>query len=136
MIFVTRRVHFNAAHKMVNPKWSLEQNQAVFGPCANENWHGHNYELEVTLAGEADPDTGYVYDLGKLRDVIDQHVLRKVDHKNLNLDVDFMQGIVPSSENFVVAIWQQLLPHIQAPNARLYSVKLFETPRNFVEYKG
>ena len=136
MIFVTRRVHFNAAHKMQNPKWSPEQNQAVFGPCANENWHGHNYELEVTMAGEPHPDTGYVYDLGKLRDVIDQHILRKVDHKNLNLDVDFMRDIIPSSENFTVAIWHQLLPHLQAPNARLYSVKLYETPRNFVEYKG
>ncbi|MDX2061503.1 MAG: 6-carboxytetrahydropterin synthase [Bacteroidia bacterium] len=134
MVFVTRQVHFNAAHKMVNPAWSAEQNQAVFGPCANENWHGHNYVLEVTLAGEPDPDTGYVFDLAKLKTILDERVLRHLDHKNLNLDVPFLQGIIPSSENLAIAIWQQLLPAV-AP-AQLYSVRLYETPRNFVEYRG
>ena len=134
MVFVTRQVHFNAAHKMVNPAWSAEQNQAVFGPCANENWHGHNYVLEVTLAGEPDPDTGYVFDLAKLKTILDERVLRHLDHKNLNLDVPFLQGIIPSSENLAIAIWQQLLPAL-AP-AQLYSVRLYETPRNFVEYRG
>lgn len=134
MVYVTRQVHFNAAHKMVNPAWSAEQNQAVFGPCANENWHGHNYVLEVTLAGEPNPDTGYVFDLAKLKSILDERVLRHLDHKNLNLDVPFLQGIIPSSENLAIAIWQQLLPAV-AP-AQLYSIRLYETPRNFVEYRG
>lgn len=134
MVYVTRRVHFNAAHRMANPAWTDEKNAQVFGPCANKNWHGHNYELEVTLAGNPDPETGYVYDLGKLNQLLEEHVLSKVDHKNLNLDVDFMQGIIPSSENFCMAIWREL-EHRVAP-ARLHSVILFETPRNFVEYKG
>jgi 6-pyruvoyltetrahydropterin/6-carboxytetrahydropterin synthase len=134
MVFVTRQVHFNAAHKMLNPAWTPEQNQAVFGPCANENWHGHNYVLEVTLSGEPGPDTGYVYDLGKLKTLIEDRVIRWVDHKNLNLDVPFLKGLIPSSENFAIAIWNQLVDHV-AP-ATLYSVRLYETPRNFVEYRG
>lgn len=138
LVFVTRRVHFNAAHKMTNPNWTAKQNQDVFGPCANENWHGHNYELEVTLAGEPHPDTGYVFDLGKLRDIIDEKILKLVDHKNLNLDVPFMRGIIPSSENFVVSIWNQLLPAIAAHNnkVKLHHIRLYETPRNYVEYAG
>lgn len=134
MVFVTRQVHFNAAHKMVNPAWSQEKNQEVFGPCANVNWHGHNYVLEITLAGEPDAETGYVYDLAKLSVLLEERVISKVDHKNLNLDVEFLQGIMPSSENFAVAIWNQIKDHV-AP-ATLYSVKLYETPRNFVEYRG
>lgn len=133
-LYITRKVHFNSAHKMMNPEWSKEKNEATFGKCANENWHGHNYVLEVTLAGEPDPETGYLIDLGVLKKVIEEHVLDKVDHKNLNLDVDFMKGIIPSSENFCVAIWNQLKPHI--PAGKLFSVKLFETERNFVEYRG
>jgi len=135
MVYVTRRVHFNAAHRMHNPAWTDARNAEVFGLCNNPNFHGHNYELEVTVAGKPDPDTGYVMDLGHLRKLIDLHVLNKVDHRNLNLDVDFMAGVLPSSENFAVAIWAQLAPHIQAP-ARLHSVRLYETPRNFVEYRG
>jgi len=135
MVFVTRLVHFNAAHRMHNPAWSDARNAEVFGLCNNPNWHGHNYELEVTVAGEPDPETGYVMDLGKLKQILDQHVLHKVDHKNLNLDVDFMQGIIPSSENFAIAIWNQIVNHIPAP-AQLYSVRLYETQRNFVEYRG
>lgn len=134
MVYVTRSVHFNAAHKMWNPAWSAEKNREVFGLCANENWHGHNYVLEVTLAGEPNPDTGYVYDLKELNALLEARVLQHVDHRNLNLDVPFMQGIIPSSENFAIAIWHQLKDHV-AP-ARLYSIKLFETPRNFVEYRG
>jgi 6-pyruvoyltetrahydropterin/6-carboxytetrahydropterin synthase len=135
MVFVTRLVHFNAAHRMHNPAWSDARNAEVFGLCNNPNWHGHNYELEVTVAGEPDPETGYVMDLGKLKQILDQHVLLKVDHKNLNLDVDFMQGIIPSSENFAIAIWNQIVNHIPPP-ARLHSVRLYETQRNFVEYRG
>lgn len=134
MVYLTRQVHFNAAHKMWNPAWSAEKNQAIFGPCANENWHGHNYVLEVTLAGEPDPETGYVYDLAKLKEIIEDRVLRHVDHRNLNLDVPFMQGIIPSSENFVRAIWHQLVG--QVVPATLYSLRLYETPRNFFDYRG
>lgn len=134
VVYVTRQLHFNAAHKMYNPDWSAERNAEVFGPCANENWHGHNYVLEVTLSGVPDPDTGYVIDLSELKRIVEQAVVRKVDHKNLNLDVPFMQGKLPSSENFVVAIWEQLVPAL-APRA-LHALKLFETPRNFVEYRG
>lgn len=134
MIFVTRRVHFNAAHRMHNPAWSDEKNREVFGLCNNPNWHGHNYELEVTVYGKPDPETGYTLDLTILNAILEEHVLRQVDHKNLNLDVPFMQGVIPSSENFAVAIWRQLEPALK-PH-RLYSVKLYETPRNFVEYRG
>jgi 6-pyruvoyltetrahydropterin/6-carboxytetrahydropterin synthase len=134
IVYVTRKVHFNAAHRMHNPKWSDNQNKSVFGLCNNPNWHGHNYELEVTVCGEPDPDTGYVVDLGKLKDIIEERVLQKMDHKNLNLDVDFLQGIIPSAENIATAIWHQLVDHI--PSGRLFAVKLYETPRNFVEVRG
>jgi 6-pyruvoyltetrahydropterin/6-carboxytetrahydropterin synthase len=136
LVYVTRKVHFNAAHKLWNPNWSAEKNQAVFGACSNENWHGHNYVLEVTVAGEPDPDTGYVIDLKHLRDILKQKVLSKVDHKNLNLDVDFMSGKLTSSEHFAVEIWNQIEPEISTGQRKLYSVKLFETERNFVEYRG
>lgn len=135
MVYVTRKVHFNAAHKMYNPAWGKEKNQNVFGPCSNENWHGHNYELEVTVCGNPHPDTGYVVDLRWLNQLIEEKVLSKVDHRNLNLDVDFMQGIIPSAENLAIAIWKELAPHILPP-AFLYSIRIFETPRNFVEYRG
>lgn len=134
MVFVTRRVHFNAAHRMHNPAWDDAKNAEVFGKCNNANWHGHNYELEVTVAGIPDPDTGYVLDMHRLRDLVEQLVLSKVDHRNLNLDVDFMQGILPSSENFAIQIWRQLEPALR-PH-RLHAVKLYETPRNYVEYRG
>jgi 6-pyruvoyltetrahydropterin/6-carboxytetrahydropterin synthase len=136
MIYVTRKVHFNAAHKLWNPVWSQEKNTEVFGACSNENWHGHNYVLEVTVAGNPDPDTGYVMDLKLLRDILEDKVLRKVDHKNLNLDVDFMKGVIASSENFAVRIWEQIEKDINNHHRKLYAVKLFETERNFVEYKG
>lgn len=135
-VYVTRKVHFNAAHKLWNPEWTREKNQAVFGACSNENWHGHNYVLEVTVAGTPDPDTGYVMDLKHLREILETKVISKVDHRNLNLDVDFMQNQRTSSENFAVAIWQQIEKEINTPHRKLYSVKLFETERNFVEYRG
>lgn len=134
VIYVTRKVHFNAAHKLYNPKWSKEKNQEVFGGCANENWHGHNYVLEVTISGTPDPETGYVVDLKILKEILEERVISKVDHKNLNLDVPFMEGILTSSENFAIAIWNQLEGHI--PSGKLFSVKLFETERNYVEYRG
>jgi 6-pyruvoyltetrahydropterin/6-carboxytetrahydropterin synthase len=130
---VTRRLHFSAAHRLNNPRLSEEENQRVFGLCNWPNWHGHNYELDVTVEGEPDPDTGYVVDLGRLRDVADE-VIRDLDHRNLNLDVAWLEGIIPSTENLVVALWGQLAPRI--PAGRLARLVLWETPRNFVEYEG
>lgn len=134
LVYVTRKAHFNAAHRLHNPEKSDAWNQRVFGKCNNPNWHGHNYLLEVTVAGEPDPDTGYVVDLGDLKQVIEERVISRCDHKNLNVDVDFMQGILPSTENFVVAIWQQLEGAL--PAGRLHCVRLSETERNIAEYRG
>jgi 6-pyruvoyltetrahydropterin/6-carboxytetrahydropterin synthase len=138
MIYVSRKEHFNAAHKLSNPDWTKEKNQQVFGPCANENWHGHNYDLIVTVKGNPDPDTGFVADLKKLSDLIKHEVTDRIDHKNLNLDVDFMKGKMASTENLAIEIWKILAPRIStiAADAMLHSVKLYETPRNYVEYFG
>jgi 6-pyruvoyltetrahydropterin/6-carboxytetrahydropterin synthase len=135
MVYLTRAEHFNAAHKLYNPSWSKEKNDEVFGKCANDNWHGHNYELFVTVKGEPDPDTGFLVDAKKLSTIINEHVVDKLDHRNLNLDVDFMQGKMCSSENLVIEIWSQLQPHLPA-NIQLHCVKLYETPRIYVEYFG
>ena len=138
MIYVSRKEHFNAAHKLYNPAWSHGKNVEVFGPCANENWHGHNFDLIITVKGNPDPDTGFVADLKKLSVLIRTEVIDKVDHKNLNLDVDFMRGKMASTENLAMEIWKILAPLIreQFLYATLHSVKLFETPRNYVEYFG
>ena len=138
MIYVTRKEHFNAAHRLYNPNWSDEQNEAVFGPCANRNYHGHNFELIVTVKGTPHPDTGFVIDLKTLGDLMKREVVDKVDHRNLNLDVDFMARKLASCENFVIEIWKILAPAIEqvAPHARLHYIKLIETPKNFVEYYG
>ncbi len=138
MIYVNRKEHFNAAHKLYNPKWSAEKNAEVFGPCANENWHGHNFELIVTVKGKPDPDTGFVVDLKKLSNVIRTEVTDKLDHKNLNVDVDFMQGKMASCEILIMEIWRILKPEVQklSPQASLHAIRLYETPRNFVEYFG
>lgn len=135
MVYLTRVEHFNAAHKLFNPKWSKEQNEAVFGKCANENWHGHNYELLVTIKGKPNPDTGFLYDVKQLSRLIQEYILDKLDHKNLNLDVDFMRDKLCSTENLAIAIWQQLQPHLPK-EVQLHCVKLYETPRIFVEYFG
>lgn len=135
MVYLTRQEHFNAAHKLYNPNWSNEQNNAVFGVCANENWHGHNYDLYVTVKGNPDPETGFVYDVKKLSQLIKSQAVDKLDHKNLNLDVDFMAGKLCSTENLAIAIWEQLAPHL--PNSvELHCIKLYETPRIYVEYFG
>lgn len=138
MIYVTRKEHFNAAHRLYNPNWSEKKNQEVFGPCANINFHGHNFELIVTVKGKPDPETGFVIDLKVLGDIIKRNVIDKVDHKNLNLDVDFMQGKMASCEIFVMEIWNILAPIVskKAPNARMHYIKLIETPKNYVEYYG
>ncbi|MEI9955438.1 MAG: 6-carboxytetrahydropterin synthase [Ferruginibacter sp.] len=135
MVYITRIEHFNAAHKLFNPNWSREKNEEVFGKCANENWHGHNFELYVTLKGEPDPETGFVYDVKRLSIIVKEHVIDKLDHKNLNVDVDFMSGKICSIENLVIGIWNQLEPHLPAA-VKLHSLKLYETPRIFVEYFG
>ncbi|MEM6524782.1 MAG: 6-carboxytetrahydropterin synthase [Bacteroidota bacterium] len=138
MIYVSRHEHFNAAHKLYNPAWSKEKNEEVFGPCANENWHGHNFELIVTVKGEPEKETGFVVDLKKLSTLIRSEVIEVFDHKNLNLDVELMRGKMASTENLAIEIWKILertLPDISS-NAKLHSVKLYETPRNFVEYFG
>ena len=138
MIYVTRKEHFNAAHRLFNPGWSDEKNQEVFGPCANRNWHGHNFELIVTVKGTPNLDTGFVIDLKVLGELIKERVIDKVDHKNLNLDVDFMFGKMASCEIFVMEIWKILEPAISATarNSKLHYIKLIETPKNFVEYYG
>ncbi|WP_205503047.1 6-pyruvoyl trahydropterin synthase family protein [Rufibacter psychrotolerans] len=137
MVYVSRLEHFNAAHKLHNPNWSLAKNKEVFGPCANTNWHGHNYELIVTVKGKPDPETGFVIDLKKLSTLIREHIIKKVDHKNLNLDVAFMEGKLASTENLVMEFWNILQPQIpRISSAQLHSLKLYETPRNFVEYFG
>ncbi|TAH04510.1 MAG: 6-carboxytetrahydropterin synthase [Sphingobacteriales bacterium] len=135
MVYLTRLEHFNAAHKLYNPKWSAEKNEAVFGKCANENWHGHNYELFVTIKGEVDEDTGFLFDVKKLSELIKVHVIDQLDHKNLNMDVAFMKDQMCSTENLVKAIWQQLAPHLPAA-VKLHCLKLYETPRIYVEYFG
>lgn len=138
MIYVSRKEHFNAAHKLYNPNWSKEKNEEVFGPCANANWHGHNFEMIVTVKGAPDPETGFVVDLKELSSVIKKEIVDKVDHKNLNVDVDFMEGKMASCEIFVMEIWKILAPAIEkiAKSGKLYSIRLYETPRNYVEYFG
>ena len=135
-VYVTRRVHFCAAHRLHNPEESAEWNEATFGPCNNAQWHGHNYELEVTVAGEPDPRTGYLIDLKELKGILEETVLDPCDHKNLNEQVPFLQGIIPTAENLAKAFWAVLEPAIGTDQRRLASVKLFETPRNIAEYRG
>ncbi|MCM5527168.1 6-carboxytetrahydropterin synthase [Parasegetibacter sp. NRK P23] len=135
MVYLTRVEHFNAAHKLYNPRWSPEQNEAVFGKCANANWHGHNYELYVTFKGEPDPDTGFLYDVKKLSELIRIHVIEHLDHRNLNMDVPFMKDKMCSTENLAIAIWNQLEGQLPA-GVQLHCIKLYETPRIYVEYFG
>jgi 6-pyruvoyltetrahydropterin/6-carboxytetrahydropterin synthase len=134
MVYVTRREVFSASHRLYNEKFSDEKNQLLFGKCNNLNGHGHNYILEVVVAGEINPDTGYLIDLKVLKEIIIERVIKKVDHKNLNLDVDFLSGKIPTAENIAIGIWNQL--NGELPSGELYSVKLYETENNYVEYKG
>ena len=134
MVYITRRERFSAAHRLYKPELSDEENFKLYGLCSNPNWHGHNYVLEVVVKGKIDPGTGYLLDLSNLKKIVRKHVIEKVDHKNLNLETDFMKGIIPSSENIVIAIWKQLVDKI--PKGTLYSVKLYETENNYFEYKG
>lgn len=137
MVFVTRKSHFNAAHRLLNPDKSDEWNAETYGKCNYPNWHGHNYVIEVTVAGEVDLETGYLIDLGQLKKIINEYICDVCDHRNLNMDVPFLEGIIPTSENLVKAFFEQLKDPVEKACAHggvLYSVKLFETERNSAEY--
>jgi 6-pyruvoyltetrahydropterin/6-carboxytetrahydropterin synthase len=134
MVYVTRREVFSASHRLYNEKFSDEENERIFGKCNNPNGHGHNYTLEVVVRGDVNPDTGYVIDLKELKKIIRENVIKKVDHKNLNLDVDFLKDVIPSAENITIGIWNQLKSKIT--EGELHSVKLYETENNYIEYKG
>ena len=136
MLYITRKERFNAAHKLYREDWSEQQNQEIFGKCSNPNWHGHNYELFVTVKGEINPETGFVIDLKELKRIITINVTDVLDHKNINIDVEFMKGKMASTEVLAVTIFEVLKPHIDGQGAILHSVKLFETENNFVEYFG
>jgi len=137
VVYVTRKEHFTAAHRLHNPDKNPEWNQATFGPCNHPNWHGHNYVIEVTVAGQPDPETGYVVDLGKLKKVIQHRILSKCDHRNLNLDVDFLEGVIPSAENLAKNFFHELKDDVAAicKTGSLHCVKVFETERNIAEYR-
>jgi 6-pyruvoyltetrahydropterin/6-carboxytetrahydropterin synthase len=132
---ITRRVHFSAAHRLHRDEWSEAKNAEVFGDCSNPNWHGHNYEMDITVSGPVHAETGFVMDLKKLKALVEELVVADVDHRNLNLDVPWMEGVIPSTENFVVAIWNRLMGHMPR-GVGLERLVLWETPRNSVEYTG
>lgn len=134
MVYLTRKEHFNAAHRLYNPNWDDTKNEQVFGKCSNPNWHGHNYTLEITIKGEPDPETGFLFNTKELSAIVWREVLDKMDHKNLNIEVDFLKGVLPSTENVVKAIWNQLDPHLSG--CKLHRLRLHETEKNSAEYLG
>jgi 6-pyruvoyltetrahydropterin/6-carboxytetrahydropterin synthase len=134
MIYVTRKGHFSASHRLYNPAWTDEKNERVFGKCNNPNGHGHNYEVEVTVAGDPPAETGMVIDLKELADILDSEIIDRVDHKHLNHDVDFLNGVVPTAENIAIAFWKIL--ETKLPSGRLHSIRLYESANNSVEYRG
>ena len=136
MVYLTRRERFNAAHRLFREDFSDEKNLEVFGKCSNPNWHGHNYDLFVTVCGPVDTGTGLLINIKTLSEIVNKYIIEKIDHKNINLEVDFMKGKLASTENMAVAIWEQLITPLAQLNAKLYSVKLCETENNFVEYFG
>jgi 6-pyruvoyltetrahydropterin/6-carboxytetrahydropterin synthase len=136
LVYITRRERFNAAHKLWNEQWSEEKNMEIFGKCANQNWHGHNYDLYVTVKGQPDLDTGCVMDLKVLSKILKETVIDKLDHRNLNLDVPFLKGKMSSTENLAVAIWGEIKTKIESEGCQLHSVRLHETENNFAEYFG
>ena len=136
MIYLTRRERFNAAHQLYNPSWSDEKNLKVYGKCSNPNWHGHNYELFVTIKGEINEKLGYVADLKLLSKIIKKKVVNELDHRNINLEVSFMKGKMATTENLAIAIWDVLSPHIKKIGAELHKVRITETENNSIEYFG
>ena len=136
MVYITRKEHFNAAHRLFRPEYSDEENLRVFGKCSNPQWHGHNYTLYVTVKGEVNPETGFVVDLKKLSKVVNDKIIEKVDHRNINLEVDFMLGKLASTENLAIGIWNELAPEISSLGAALHCVRIEETENNIAEYYG
>lgn len=136
MVYITRRERFNAAHKLYREDWSAQENERVFGNCSNPNWHGHNYDLYVTVKGKINPETGFLIDLKLMKEIIVEHIIDKLDHKNVNLDVDFMKGKMASTEVIAIEIFHILQPHFAALNVILHGVRLHETENNYVEYFG
>lgn len=134
MVYVTRRTYFSASHRLYNPSFSEEKNNEIFDKCNNFHGHGHNYVVEVTVAGIPDPATGYVIDLKLLKAILDREIIDKVDHKHLNFDVDFLRDMIPTAENIAIAFWQILEPKI--PHGKLHTIRVFESDNNFVEYRG
>lgn len=133
-VYITRQVHFNAAHRLYNPTKSQEWNEKQYGLCTNPHWHGHNYILEVTISGQPDADTGYIIDLSELKRILHRAVVDKCDHRNLNEEVDFLKDVIPSTENLVIAFWHEIAPLL--PSGKLHCVRLYETPRNYAEFFG
>ena len=133
-VLITRQVHFNSAHRLYNATKSQKWNEDKYGLCTNPHWHGHNYVLEVTVRGQPDPETGYVLDLGQLKKILYAAVVDKCDHRNLNDEVEFLRGVIPSTENLVIAFWNEIEPRLTT--GKLHRVRLYETPRNFAEYYG
>jgi 6-pyruvoyltetrahydropterin/6-carboxytetrahydropterin synthase len=136
MIYITRRERFCSAHRMFRKEWSDEKNLQIFGKCSNPNWHGHNYVLWVTVKGEISPENGFVMNINILKQVILEKVIAKVDHKNINLDVDFMMGKIATTENLAIAVWNELKPSVEKHGATLHCVKIEETENNYIEYYG
>lgn len=136
MIYLTRRERFSAAHRMFRDDWSDDENYSVFGKCSNPNWHGHNYVLYVTIKGMTVPETGFVMNLTELKKIINEVVINRLDHKNINLEVDFMKGKIATTENLAIAIWNELEPHVKNRGAILHCVRIVETENNYVDYYG
>ena len=136
MVYITRRERFNAAHRLFREDWSDEKNLKVFGKCSNPHWHGHNYELFVTVKGEVNSETGFVINLKDLSHLLQNKIIDKIDHRNINIEVDFMKGIISSTENLAIAIWNEIEADIKTLEAELESIKIYETENNFVEYRG
>jgi len=136
MIYLTRRERFSAAHRMFRQDWPDDKNLKVFGKCSNPNWHGHNYVLFVTVKGEMSEETGFVMNITQLKEIIQERIINKIDHKNLNLEVDFMKGKIATTENIAIAIWDELEPYIEKAGAHLHCIKVEETENNFIEYYG
>lgn len=136
MIYITRKFHFSASHRVFNPDLSDEENYRIYGKCSNPNGHGHNYVMEVTVAGEIDPEIGFVMDLTELKNLVEKEIINKVDHRNLNIDVPFMKDVLPSTENIAVTFWQQIDSKINNSKRKLYSIRIEETVNNSVIYKG
>lgn len=136
IVYLTRRAYFNAAHKLYNTSWSQQENETRFGKCANEYWHGHNYHLFVTVKGTPNPDTGFFINATELKAIVQRVIIDRVDHKNLNMEVPFLQGLMPTTENFAIAIWNELKPHLEAVGCILHCIKLRETENLYTEYYG